>query len=74
MRAELPSRIHPGKLGADEGCRQARTRRWNTVFLVGVGCFTWFLLGLVTGWSYAAATPVEGPGSDRDDGESKLAA
>jgi nitric oxide reductase subunit B len=25
----------------------------DTVFMVGVGAFTWFMLGLKTGWSYA---------------------
>ncbi len=33
------------------------TLRWlrivgDTVFLVGVGLFGWFMLGLLTGWSY----------------------
>lgn len=34
------------------------TLRWlrivgDTVFLAGVGAFTWFMAGLVVGWSYA---------------------
>jgi nitric oxide reductase subunit B len=43
------------------------TLRWlrvvgDTVFLVGVGCFTWFMAGLWTGWSYERETEaVRGP-------------
>ncbi len=53
-----------------------RTLRWlrlvgDTVFLVGAGALIWFLLGLVTGWSYRAradaaaspAQPAPGPAS-----------
>jgi hypothetical protein len=25
----------------------------DTVFLLGVGALTWFMVGLLTGWSYA---------------------
>ena len=36
------------------GPRQVRWLRivGDTVFLVGVGSFAWFMLGLKTGWSY----------------------
>lgn len=39
-----------------------QTLRWmrmvgDTVFLVGAGSLLWFLLGLVTGWSYREASP-----------------
>ena len=27
----------------------------DTVFLLGVGALVWFMLGLITGWSYAPA-------------------
>jgi len=37
-----------------------QTLRWlravgDTVYLVGVGCYAWFMAGLWTGWSYAPA-------------------
>ena len=33
----------------------------DTVFLVGVGAFAWFMLGLKTGWSYAQPARDEEP-------------
>lgn len=35
----------------------------DTVFLVGVGALTWFLVGLKTGWSYARPAAEQGPGA-----------
>ena len=45
-----------------------QTLRWlravgDTVFLVGVGCYAWFMTGLWTGWSYA---PADEAGTDVD--------